>query len=129
MLGEKGGTKVMEDWLASSLQRSLSNPGIEAMIGGPAAEVINHCSITVGLGPATDAAELARANAELSGSFGWGKKPIVHLSQHSQTIALSKAQCQHLLPRPNRVGSKVARRRTFLFQPKRTFLFQCYTST
>src|SRR5437867_3314099 len=88
---------------------------------------MDHGGVSLYLRSTSYAPELPGRKAELSGSLGGRKKSIVHFSQNGQTIAISKTQCQHLLPRPNQVESKVARRRTFLFQRKRTFLFQCYT--
>lgn len=80
VFGEQGRAKVVENRLTSAFERALPDRRIEAMIGGPAAEVIDHRSISLGLEPASNAAELPGTNPEFSGSFSWGKEPIFHLS-------------------------------------------------
>jgi len=91
----------MEDGLGSSFERLLADPGIEAVIRRLATEAVDHRTIALPFSSATQAAELARREAELSGSRSRGQKAILNLSQNRQTISLSNAQCQHLLPRLN----------------------------
>ena len=54
---------------------------------------------------------------------------VSYVPKHRCPVDLSLAQCQHLLPRRESSALPHAnklRKRTFLFQPNRTFLFQTY---
>jgi hypothetical protein len=79
----------VEHWLSRSLECSCSNTSIELMIRRSTAQAVDHCAVAFCLSAATQSPELARGEAELSGSGGGRQKSVFNFSQHCESIALS----------------------------------------
>ena len=126
MLSKQSWAKVVIYRLSGSFKRTCFDTFVETVIGSAPSQSMDDSAISVPLCTAPQSSELPTRNPELPRPFARSQKPLVNLTQHSYSVSVAKTQCQHLLPRADRLDSKVARKRTFLFLPKRTFLFECY---
>ena len=130
VFGQQGGSEVPVQRVPGSLQRPCTHLRRLRSVGRPTPQSVRHHRVTLFLPCTPQAPEVPGTHSDQLSPAARRDQALLHLVQHRQSISLPLAQRQHLLHRLESVrpySANKIRKRTFLFQPNRTFLFQWYT--
>ena len=130
MLSQECRAKGSQHRCLRSLYGSLSKNARLHTIRTSTAQSMNHRSVSLHLPAAAQSSELPGRKTHQLRPSPRCDQSVTHLLRDRKSISISLVQCQHLLPRIGlrlfSMANKI-RKRTFLLQPNRTFLFQCYS--
>ena len=130
VVGQEGGAKVEKQRLPCFLQSPCLELRWLGVVRGPATKTVRQGFVSLSFPSSVRPPKMTAGHADELGPMLGRDRFVSHVSKHRCPVDLPLAQCQHLLPRresSNPPASNKLRKRTFLFQPNRTFLFQYYT--
>jgi hypothetical protein len=130
VFGQERGAEVMEHRLSGPLQNLSSKGGRLGVVRCSPSVPVHNGPIPLRLKPTPYPTELTLRKTKNLGTSTRRQMTSNDLVQNHKAITIPEAQVQHLLPRnesSNPPGTNKLRKRTFLNQLNRTFLFQYYT--